>query len=50
MMLETDIDGARKDFKLIETAGNHVAIEIERKSVKEEEIYFCKGRREIGYI
>merc|ERR1711873_58916 len=40
MVLETEIDGIRKDFKLIETAGNHVAIEIERKSVKEEEIFF----------
>merc|ERR1711955_54875 len=42
MVLETDIHGTRKDFKLIETAGNHVAIEIERKSVKEEEIFFAK--------
>ena len=42
MVLETEIDGTRKDFKLIETAGNHVAIEIERKSVKEEEIFFAK--------
>merc|ERR1712240_586535 len=42
MVLETEIDGTRKDFKLIETAGNHVAIEIEKKSVKEEEILFAK--------
>merc|ERR1712240_792446 len=42
MVLETEIDGTRKDFKLKETAGNHVAIEIERKSVKEEEIFFAK--------
>merc|ERR1712240_834030 len=42
MVLETDIGGVRKDSKLIETAGNHVAIEIERKSVKEEEIFFAK--------
>merc|ERR1712240_888725 len=42
MVLETEIDGTRKDFKLMETAGNHVAIEIERKNVKEEEIFFAK--------
>merc|ERR1712240_303819 len=40
LVLETEIDGVRKDFKLIEMAGNHVAIE--RKSVKEEEIFFAK--------
>merc|ERR1712243_421505 len=33
MVLETEIDGTRKDFKLLETAGNHVGIEIERKNV-----------------
>ena len=42
MVLETEIDGTRKDFKLIETAVNHVAIEIERKNLKEEEIFFAK--------
>merc|ERR1712240_994543 len=42
MVLEIEIDGIRKNFKLIETAGNYVAIEIERKIVKEEEIFFAK--------
>merc|ERR1712240_435276 len=42
MVLETEIDGKRKDFRLIDTTGNHLAIEIERKSVKEEEIFFAK--------
>ena len=42
MVLETEIDGIKKDFRLIETAGNHVAIEIERKNIKEEEIFFAK--------
>ena len=42
MVLETEIDGKRKDFKLIETAGNHVAIEIEKRNLKEEEIFFAK--------
>ena len=32
----------RREIKLIETTGNHVAIEIERKNVKEEEIFFAK--------
>ena len=31
MVLETEIDRVRKDFKLIETAGNHVVIEIKGK-------------------
>merc|ERR1712240_377077 len=30
----------RKDFRLIETGGNHVAIEIEKREIKEEEIFF----------
>merc|ERR1712240_931381 len=42
MVLETEIDGIKKDFRLIETTGNHVAIEIERKNIKEEEIFFAK--------
>ena len=42
MVLETEIDGKRKDFKLIEMAGNHVSIEIERKNLKLEEIFFTK--------
>merc|ERR1711867_46043 len=51
MVLETEIDIKRKDFKIIETGGNHVAIEIEKKNSKEEEIFFCKRRRrKIRYI
>ena len=34
--------GKRKDFKSVETAGNYVAIEIEKKNLKEEEIFFAK--------
>ena len=30
-VLEIEIDGKRKDFRIIETGGNHVAIEIEKK-------------------
>merc|ERR1711955_198309 len=33
MVLETEIDGKRKDFKLIETGGNHVGVEIEKKNL-----------------
>ena len=42
MVLETEMDGERKDLKLIETGGNHVAIEIEKRNLKEEEIFFAK--------
>ena len=48
MVLETEIDGVRKDFKLIETAGNHVAIEIERKNIEEEEIFFAKEGKKLN--
>ena len=41
-VLETEIEGKRKDFRIVVTGGNHVAIEIERKNLKEEEIFFTK--------
>ena len=31
----------RKDFRLIETGGNHVVIEIEERDIKEEEIFLA---------
>merc|ERR1711867_218151 len=40
-VLETEIDGKRKDFRIIETGGNHVVIEIEKINLKEEEIFFA---------
>ena len=40
MVIETEIEGKRQDFRLIETGGNHVAIEIEKREIKEEEIFF----------
>merc|ERR1711873_64648 len=48
MVLEMEIDGIKKDFRLIETAGNHVAIEIEKKNTKEEEIFL--QRKEKNWI
>ncbi len=45
-VLETKIDGKRKDFRIVETGGNHVAIEIEKRDLKEEEIFFAKGDEE----
>ena len=45
-VLETEIDGKRKDFRIIETGGNHVVIEIEKRDLKEEEIFFAKGDEE----
>merc|ERR1712240_919572 len=46
IVLETEIDGKRKDFKLIETAENHVAIEIEKRILKKKRKYFLqRGER-----
>ena len=45
-LLETEIEGEKKNFRIIETGGNHVAIEIEKKKLKEEEIFFTKGEEE----
>merc|ERR1712002_770444 len=39
-VLETKIDGKRKDFRIVGTGGNHVALEIEKGDSKEEEILF----------
>ena len=39
-VLETKIDGIRKDFKIVGTSGNHVALEIEKSDLKEEQILF----------
>merc|ERR1712120_95039 len=37
-VLETMIDGKRKDFRIVGTGGNHVALELEQGDLKEEEI------------
>ena len=37
-ILETKIDGHGKNFKMIGTGGNHVAIEIEKTNLKEDQI------------
>ena len=34
-VLETKIDGKRKDFRMIGTGGNHMALEIEKRDLKE---------------
>merc|ERR1712177_58585 len=41
MVIETEIEGKKKDFKLIETGTNHVAIEIEKNEIEEEEMFFA---------
>merc|ERR1712240_366210 len=41
-ILETKIDGQRKEFRMIETGGNHVALEIEKGNLKEEQIFFTE--------
>merc|ERR1711962_1399891 len=40
MVIETEMEGKRKDFRIVETGGNHVVIEIEKREIKEEEIFF----------
>merc|ERR1711962_1879139 len=40
MVIETEIEGKRKDFRIVETGGNHLAIEIEKNEIKEEEMFF----------
>merc|ERR1711867_325931 len=39
-VLETKIEGKRKDFRIVGTGGNHVALEIEKGDLKEKEILF----------
>ena len=41
-VLETKIEGKRKDYRIVMTAGNHVAKDIEKRDLKEEEIFFTK--------
>ena len=45
-VLETEINGKRKDFRIIETGGNHVVIEIEKKKFKgRRNIFLHKEKR-----
>jgi len=39
-VLETKLDGRRIDFRIVETSGNHVVIELEKVDLQEEEIFF----------
>merc|ERR1711873_134161 len=39
-VLETTIYGKRKDFRIVGTGGNHVALEIEKRDLKDEQILF----------
>ncbi len=41
MVIETEIEGKKKDFKLIETGTNHVAIVIEKNEIENEEMFFA---------
>ena len=47
-VLETKIDGKRKDFRIVGTGGNHVALEIEKGDLKEEEILFTNGEEDMN--
>ena len=37
------MDGEKKNFKIINTGGNHVAIKIEMTKLREEDIMYTKG-------
>ena len=45
-VLETTIDGERKNFRMINTGSNHFGIEIENESKKGEEILYGKVKEE----
>merc|ERR1712112_21783 len=45
-VLETMIDGEKKNFRIIDTGSNHYGIEIENRSEKGEEILYGKGKEE----
>merc|ERR1712138_147501 len=45
-VLETKIDGEKKNFRIIDTGSNHYGIEIENRSEKGEEILHAKGKEE----
>merc|ERR1712101_103315 len=47
-VLDTKIEGERKDFRIVVTGGNHVAIEIEKRDLKEEEIFFAKEEDDLN--
>ena len=44
-VLETEMDGEKKTFRMINTGGNHIGIELERAK-NEEEILYTKGKEE----
>ncbi len=47
-ILETKIDGQRKEFRMIGTGGNHVALEIEKGNLKEEQIFFTEENEDMN--
>merc|ERR1712082_566487 len=47
-VLETKIDGKRKDFRIVGTGGNHVALEIEKRDFKEEQILFTNENEDMN--
>lgn len=44
-VLGTEIEGEKKNFRIIETGGNHVVIELEKKQLRETEIFFGSRRK-----
>ena len=49
-VFETKIEGKRKDFRIVVTGGNHVAIEIEKRDLKEEERLFANEEENMNTL
>ena len=45
-MLETVINGERKDFKMVDTGSNHFGVMIEKEDKNVEEIMYAEGKEE----
>ena len=41
---------ARKNFRIIETGGNQVAIEVEKKKLREEDIFLQKEKNRYKHL
>ena len=47
-VLETKIDGRRQNFRMVGTSGNHVALELEKTDLKEEQILFTTDDEDVN--
>merc|ERR1712089_27735 len=47
-ILETKIDGRRQNFRMVGTSGNHMALELEKTDLKEEQILFTTDGEDVN--